>query len=222
MELCGGTHCRATGEIGPFVITHETGVAAGVRRIEAFTGDAAAEWLDARRKTLETMLDALAVPAERAVETLQQLQRETRRLARELEQRKVAAALDTAGTDKAAVPSVVAGVPVITQRVRDLEKAALRSLADSLRDRLGSGVVLLAAENGGKVSLLVSVTRDLTARVHAGNLVKALAPIVGGRGGGGAHFAEAGGKWPGKIDDAFTAGRTVMSRMLEDRAEDGR
>ena len=106
------------------------------------------------------------------------------------------------------------GVKIVTRRVRDLEKPALRALADSIRDRLGTGVVVLASEANGKVALLVSVTKDLAGRVHAGQMVKAIAPIIGGRGGGRPDFAEAGGKLPDKIDDVFPESRAVMSQML--------
>ena len=108
----------------------------------------------------------------------------------------------------------VHGVKMVTRRVTGLEKGALRSLADSLRDRLGSGVVVLASENDGKVALIVSVTKDLTDRVHAGNLVKAIAPIVGGRGGGRADFAQAGGKQPDRIDALFPESQAEVGRML--------
>ena len=102
---------------------------------------------------------------------------------------------------------------LIARRVEGLEKAALRNLSDSLRDRLGSGVVVLASENDGKVSLVVSVTKDLTSRVQAGRLVKELAPIVGGGGGGRPDFAEAGGKDPSGIDDAAPASARTYSNL---------
>ena len=215
MELCGGTHCRATGDIGPFVITQEGGVAAGVRRIEALTGDGAATYLRARRDTLDRLLDMLAVPAEQAVDAVQRLQAHAKRLGRELEQLKVKAAMGETDPDRGGETSEIGGVKVVTKRVGGLEKAALRALADSLRDQLGSGVVVLAADTGGKVSLLVSVTKDLVERVHAGELVKALAPIVGGRGGGRRNFAEAGGRLPDRIDDVFPESRAILRKMLD-------
>ena len=215
MELCGGTHCRATGDIGPFVVTQEIGVAAGVRRIEALTGDGALAYLRARRLTLDGLLDALAVPADQAVDAVQRLQTDTKRLGRELERLKVEAAMAETGPELGGETSDVAGVKVVTKRVSGLEKAAIRALADSLRDQLGSGVVVLAADTGGKVSLLVSVTKDLVERVHAGELVKALAPIVGGRGGGRKDFAEAGGRLPDKIDDVFPESRAIVGKMLD-------
>ena len=218
LELCGGTHCRATGDIGPFVITQESGVAAGVRRIEALTGDAAVSYLRAQRQTLDGLLDALAVPADQAVDAVRRLQGQTKRLGQELERLKVKAAMDNGGTDQTGETVDVEGVTLMTKRVAGLEKVALRALSDSLRDRLGSGVVVLAADTGGKVSLLVSVTKDLVERVHAGNLVKALAPIVGGRGGGRRDFAEAGGRLPDKIDEVFPESRAILRKMLDSQS----
>ena len=111
----------------------------------------------------------------------------------------------------------VSGVKLVTRRVEGLEKGALRGLSDSLRDRLGSGVVVLASENDGKVALVVSVTKDLTGRVQAGRLVKELAPIVGGGGGGRPDFAEAGGKDPSKIDELLAAAPKVLEIALNKR-----
>ena len=109
---------------------------------------------------------------------------------------------------------VVKGVKLIARRVTGLEKGALRGLSDSLRDRLGSGVVVLVSENDGKVGLVVSVTKDLTDRIKAGQLVKELAPIVGGGGGGRPDFAEAGGKDPSKIDDLIARAPDVVASLL--------
>ena len=107
------------------------------------------------------------------------------------------------------------GVTVVGRRVSNLEKGALRTLADSLRDRIPSGVVVVAAENHGKVALVVSVTRDLTDRVHAGRVVKAIAPVVGGTGGGRPDFAQAGGRQPDRIAELFPECQAVVRRMLE-------
>ena len=221
-ELCGGTHCRATGEIGPLVITQESGVAAGVRRIEALTGDGAVAHLQDRTATLNAVLEAMAVPSDQVADAVGQLQAHSKRLTREIEQLKIRAAL---GADPAAASNddvwEVDGVKIVTRRVAGLEKSALRALADSIRDRLGSGVVVLASERNGKVALLVSVTKDLAGRVHAGNMVKAIAPIVGGRGGGKPDFAEAGGRRPDKIEELFPESRAVMERMLGETAKTG-
>jgi alanyl-tRNA synthetase len=108
----------------------------------------------------------------------------------------------------------VKGVKVIARRVSGLEKGALRGLSDSLRDRLGSGIVVIASENDGKVALVVSVTKDLTTRVQAGRIVKEIAPIVGGSGGGRPDFAEAGGKDPSKIDDLIARAPDLIATLL--------
>jgi alanyl-tRNA synthetase len=217
MELCGGTHVRATGDIGPFVITEESGVAAGVRRIEALSGIAAVAWIQQQRTALERVVGALNTTPSVAVESVQRLQSESKRLAREIEQLKMKAALGGGGTASAAAadqPIDVAGVKLITKRVAGMEKGALRAVSDALRDRLGTGVVVIAAENDGKVGLVVSVTKDLIGRVEAGRLVKELAPIVGGGGGGRPDFAEAGGKDVSRIDELLARAPDVLRRLL--------
>jgi alanyl-tRNA synthetase len=215
MELCGGTHVRATGDIGPFVITEETGVAAGVRRVEALTGAGAVAHLQTQQAAFAGYLAALGVGADQATDAITKLRAEVKRLARENEQLKMKAALGT-GTGAGETPDevTVGDARFIARRVSGLEKAALRGLADSLRDRLKRGVVVLAAETDGKVTLLVSVSKDLTDRVKAGQLVKDLAPIVGGGGGGRPDFAEAGGKDPSKIDDLLAAARAALTKAL--------
>ncbi len=214
MELCGGTHCRATGDIGLFAVTQETGVAAGVRRIEAVTGEAAVAHVQTQRRTAADVLAALGVSGDRAVDTVKRLQAEARRLARELDQLKMRTALDGSGESQGDDAVSIGDARFIARRVAGLEKGALRGLADTLRDRLGRGVVLLASENDGKVALIVSVSKDLTDQVHAGKVVKAVAPIVGGGGGGRPDFAEAGGREPARIDALLAESRRVVSRML--------
>src|SRR3954471_49040 len=217
MELCGGTHVRATGDIGFFLITEEAGVAAGVRRIEAITGAAAVARAQHDRSALADVLSTLSVTADHAVEALQKLQAEARRLAREVEQLKMKAALSGSPGKAGAAeePIEIDGIKLVTKRVSGLEKSALRGISDSLRDRVGSGVVVLASENDGKVGLIVSVTKDLTSKVQAGRIVKELAPIVGGGGGGRPDFAEAGGKDPSKIDELLARAPDVVRLMLK-------
>jgi alanyl-tRNA synthetase len=219
VELCGGTHVRATGDIGLFVITEETGVAAGVRRIEALTGEGALIWAQRQRSALGGVLAALNSTPEHASDAIQRLQADTRRLAREVDQLKLKLALGGASRSASQGPDEsaqdVSGIKLIARRVEGLEKNALRGLSDSLRDRLGSGVVVIASENDGKVALVVSVTKDLTSRVQAGRLVKELAPIVGGGGGGRPDFAEAGGKDPGGITELLAAAPRVLESHLQ-------
>ena len=215
MELCGGTHVRATGDIGFFAITQESGVAAGVRRIEAVTGDGAVGWYQHQHAALERLAAALNTTPEQGVEIVRRLQADMKRLTRELEQAKLKAALGGSTTGAAQDDMRdVKGVKLIARRVSGLEKGALRGLSDSLRDRLGSGVVILASENDGKVALVASVTKDLTSRVQAGRLVKELAPIVGGGGGGRPDFAEAGGKDPSRIDELLSRAPQTLESLL--------
>jgi alanyl-tRNA synthetase len=213
VELCGGTHVSATGDIGPFVITAESGVAGGVRRIEALTGAGAVEHLQRRETLLADTQAALNAPLHELPEAAARLQAEIRRLTRENAELRLQAAMGGPRTDADDI-SAIGDAKFVARRVSGLDKDALRGLADSLRDRLKSGVVVLAAENDGKVQLLVSVTKDLTSRVKAGQLVKELAPIVGGGGGGRPDFAEAGGKDPSRIDDALRTAKTLVSKAL--------
>ena len=215
VELCGGTHCRATGDIGPFLITQESGVAAGVRRVEAVTGPAAVRLLQERGAMLAGLLQALGTTTAGALAAVHRLQTEAKRLGREVDQLRIRAAMGGGPTGSADGSTVeFDGVTVVGRRVSNLEKGALRTLADSLRDRIPSGVVVVAAENDGKVALVVSVTRDLTDRVHAGRVVKAIAPVVGGTGGGRPDFAQAGGRRPDRIAELFPECQAVVRRML--------
>ncbi len=216
MELCGGTHVRATGDIGCFVVTQEGGVAAGVRRIEALTGAGAVAWLQQQRASLDRILAALNTTADQGVEIVHRLQSDAKKLARDIEQMKMKAALGggTGASGSQDDTRDVKGVKVIARRVSGLEKGALRGLSDSLRDRLGSGIVVIASENDGKVALVVSVTKDLTSKIQAGRIVKEIAPIVGGGGGGRPDFAEAGGKDPSKIDELVAKAPDLIGGLL--------
>jgi len=215
VELCGGTHVSATGDIGFFAIVAESGVAAGVRRIEAFTGAGAVAWAQHERASLGAVLDALHVPAEQAVDAIDRLHAEAKRLTREVSQLKTKMAMGGGAADAGGETVDAGGVALARRRVADLDKDALRNLADSLKAKIKSGVVVLASENDGKVQIVVAVTPDLTARVKAGQVVKEIAPIVGGGGGGRPDFAEAGGRQPEKIDDMLAAAETVVRRLAQ-------
>jgi alanyl-tRNA synthetase len=214
VELCGGTHVSATGDIGFFLITSESGVAAGVRRIEALTGAGAVEYAQGLRSTLAEAVASLSVPQDKAVDAIEKLQAESKRLAREVTQLKTKMAMGGGAGATTDDTVQVNGVTLARRKVADLDKDALRGLADSLKARITSGVVVLAAANDGKVQIVVAVTPDLTARIKAGAIVKEIAPIVGGGGGGRPDFAEAGGKLPEKIDEMLTASEAVLQRML--------
>jgi alanyl-tRNA synthetase len=215
LELCGGTHVGATGDIGFFAIVGESGVAAGTRRIEALTGAGAVAWAQHQRAALASIVDALHVTDAHAVEAIEKLQSEGKRLAREVTQLKTKLAMGGgAATDGDDDTTEVAGVKLARRRVSDMDKDALRGLADSLKAKIKSGVVVIASESDGKVQIVVSVTPDLTSRVKAGQIVKEIAPIVGGGGGGRPDFAEAGGKQPEKIDEMLKASEAVLARFL--------
>jgi alanyl-tRNA synthetase len=171
------------------------------------------EWAQHKRAALARVIDALEVNEDQAVETIEKLQADTKRLAREVTQLKTKLAMG--GTQAAGDDTVeVSGVRLARRKVVDLDKAALRQLADSLKARIKSGVVVIASTNDGKVQIVAAVTPDLTSRIKAGQIVKDLAPMVGGAGGGRPDFAEAGGKQPDKIDDMLEASEAVVARLL--------
>ena len=214
VELCGGTHVRATGDIGVLVITEESGVAAGVRRIEALTGLGALEWIHVQREALAHTVAALATTPSQAVQVAQRLQVDAKRLAREVEQLKMK--LATGGPSESEDIVDVEGVKLVRKQVTGLDKNGLRAVVDQLRNKLGSGIVLvIGRHDDGKVSLVIGVTKDLTSRVRAGGLVKELASIVGGSGGGRPDLAEAGGKDPSKIDELLAAAPGALKRSLD-------
>ncbi len=215
VELCGGTHVKATGDIGLFTIVQESGVAAGLRRIEALTGSGALALHQGHRRNLDAILGALKAPAEQAEAAIERLGAEAKRLAKENSQLKMKLAMDGGGAPAASDDDTIdaGGVKLVARRVQGLDKTALGQLADKLKNRLQSGVVVLASENEGRVSIVVSVTKDLVPNIHAGNIVKKIAPFVGGGGGGRPDFAEAGGKDPAGIDAMLAEARTVVSGM---------
>jgi len=214
MELCGGTHVRATGDIGFFAIVAESGIAAGTRRIEAVTGLGALQWSQQQRAALNRIVDALHANPDHAVDAIEKLQGEAKRLGREVTQLKTKVAMGGGAGLTADDTIEVAGVKLARRKVADLDKEALRGLADSLKAKMTSGVVVLASATDGKVQIVVSVTVDLTGRVKAGQIVKEIAPIVGGGGGGRADFAEAGGRQPEKIDEMLAAAEGALRKQL--------
>ena len=213
MELCGGTHVRATGDIGLFAIVSEGGVAAGTRRIEAITGTESLKAFEEERDIVNALAQALNARPEELLAKTSALQEETKRLARELQQAKMKAAMG-GGTGQADEAAEVAGIRLVAREVSGLDKDGLRTLVDQHRSRIKSGVVVLASPSEGKVSIVVGVTPDLTKKVPAGQVVKQLAPIVGGGGGGRPDFAEAGGKDPSKIGEMLAAARGVVEKMI--------
>jgi alanyl-tRNA synthetase len=200
-ELCGGTHCRHTGEIGLFHIVSETGVAAGVRRIEAQTGSGAFALMKKLESDIRELSELLKVNQSELVAKTRKVMTQLKDKERELEELKLKMA---SGSGVTSTAKTIAGVQVHVQRTDGLDVNGMRALADQLRDKLNSGVVALgAATEDGKVSLLVVVTKDLIVKLKAGDLIKAMAAEVGGTGGGRPEMAQAGGKDPSRLDAAL-------------------
>jgi alanyl-tRNA synthetase len=200
-ELCGGTHCQHTGEIGLFRIVSETGVAAGVRRIEAQTGSGAFALMKKLEADIRELSDLLKVGQSELVAKTRKVMTQLKDKERELEELKLKMASGSAVTSTV---KTIAGVQVHVQRTDGLDVNGMRALADQLRDKLKSGVVALgAATEDGKVSLLVVVTKDLIGKLKAGDLIKVMAAEVGGTGGGRPEMAQAGGKDPSRLDAAL-------------------
>jgi len=201
-ELCGGTHVQRCGDIGVFRLRGESSVAAGVRRVEAVTGIGALEWIRQREESLRQVGALLSGSEEELASKVERLLAQQRELERQLErlQRKLSG---NQSGDLLARVQTVRGVQVVASEVEGADAQRLREIADQVRDRLGSGVVVLASAENGRVNLLAAVTKDLTAKVHAGKLIGQIAPILGGKGGGRPDFAQAGGKEPSKIKEAL-------------------
>ena len=208
VELCGGTHVRRTGDIGFFKIVSESAVAAGVRRIEALTGDAAVTHVQEQEQRLRALADILRAPIADLPERGQQLVAENRRLERALTEARKKLALQGAsgGAGSGVEPKSVGGVRFLGQVLTDVPAKELRGLADAAKRKLGSGVVAFVSVNDGKAAVLVGVTKDLTERIDAVELVRAAVAAVGGKGGGGRpDLAQGGGPQGEKAQEAMTA-----------------
>ncbi len=219
-ELCGGTHTGATGEIGLIKILKEGSVSSGVRRVEAVTGEGSLAHFR-KDHALENYVASMAAhsdstsPADALKLELDKKDAEIKRLARELDQARMKSASAAIGS-ASVVDKVkdVKGVRVLAHRVDNLERAQLRTLVDQLRDKIGSGVVVLGSASNGSVSLIVGVTKDLTSRVQAGKVIAPVAQKVGGKGGGRPDLAEAGGKDAAALDAALDGAYGVVESLL--------
>jgi alanyl-tRNA synthetase len=212
-ELCGGTHVRRSGDIGVFKIAVEQSAAAGVRRIEAITGAAAlADYQHARQilgelgTRLKVNEDDLGAALDRADQTVRQLEKQLETLKR----KGALSKLD----DLIAEARTIKGVKVISAEIESVDRDTMRQLIDSLRQKLGSGVVVLGTKDDGKVALLAGVTKDLTSKLHAGKIVQATAKEVGGSGGGRPDLAEAGGKDTSRLKTALDLVYPLIDQML--------
>jgi alanyl-tRNA synthetase len=202
-ELCGGTHVSRTGDIGLFKIVSEGGVAAGVRRIEAVTGDAAFDYVAETEHRLRDVAGLLRGSREDVEDKVRQLIERSRRLEKEVAQLKDRLASGR-GKDLAADAESVGGIKVVATTVDGADAAALRNAVDQLKSRLGSAVIVLGSTDAdGKVTLVAGVTADATGQVRAGDLVNHVARQVGGRGGGRADLAQAGGNLADQLPSAL-------------------
>jgi len=214
MELCGGTHVHRAGDIGLFKIVSESGVAAGVRRIEALTGAAALEYVEQNEALLKELAGLVRGSREDVRDKVREQLERTRSLEREIRALKDRLASGQ-GLDLAAAAVDVAGVKVVATKVDGADAGALRSAVDQLKDRLKSAVVVLASvESAAKVVLVVGVTADQTSRIKAGELAGAVAAQVGGRGGGRPDFAQAGGSKPEALDAALESVQEFVRARL--------
>ncbi|HZW93348.1 MAG TPA: alanine--tRNA ligase [Candidatus Eremiobacteraceae bacterium] len=232
-ELCGGTHTGATGEIGLIKILKEGSVSSGVRRVEAVTGEGSLAHFrkdhelekvvsafsiptpsqKTRRDGAPSSEEILASPAEALKAEMEKKDAEIKRLTRELDQARMKSASSSTANIGDKVKDVK-GVKVLAHRVDNLERAQLRTLVDQLRDKIGSGVVVLGSASNGNVSLIVGVTKDLTSRVQAGKVIGPVAQKVGGKGGGRPDLAEAGGKDAAALDSALDGAYAVVESLL--------
>ena len=213
VELCGGTHVERTGDIGVFKITHEGGVASGVRRIEAVTGAGAMEWIDANQRTLGDLAGMLRSTPDQAAAKVEQLLKRTKDLEKELAAAKQALVTGQA-TDHTDAVEEIAGIKVLATRMDGADAKTLRDAVDKFKDRLQNAIVVLGSVDDGKVRLAAGVTRNNTDKVRAGDLIKPVAEQVGGKGGGRPDFAQAGGTDPSKLDQALKSVSAWVAAQL--------
>jgi alanyl-tRNA synthetase len=211
-ELCGGTHVHRSGEIGLFKLNFEGGVAAGVRRVEAFTGEGALDLIRAYEARLSEIGNLVRSSADDAVDKVKKLLERQKELEREIDKLR-------GQFEKDQIPELLAkqqalnGSTILISQVDGVDAKQLRDLSDQLKEKLGSGVIVLASAGDANVNLVATVSADLTKKFHAGNIVKELARMVGGGGGGRADFAQAGGKEPGKIAAALQRAEELVRQV---------
>ncbi|HMF57469.1 MAG TPA: alanine--tRNA ligase [Pyrinomonadaceae bacterium] len=219
-ELCGGTHVRATGDIGLFKITSDESIASGTRRIRAVTGVDALMRFQETEALVDHVANDLRASRQDIPATINRLQEELKRSRREMDELRLKIATGAIGASGSNGDEAreISGVRVLAREANGLDAAGMRQLSDKFLAQIKSGVVILGRSNDGKVSLIVRTSDDLTKRVPAGQVIKELAPIVGGRGGGKADMAEGGGSQPEKLDEALQASYQIVERMLGSNA----
>lgn len=217
-ELCGGTHVRATGDIGAFKITSDEAIASGVRRIRAITGLDAFERFREDEVLISKSLGVLKTQRDQLPFAIEKLQEEVKRTRKEIDELKLKIAtgsIDSGDAKDSADSRDVNGVKVLAKLVEGLDANGVRQLSDTLLARLKSGVVIIGRKEDEKVGIIVRVSDDLTNKIKAGNVIKELAPIIGGKGGGKSDMAEGGGNLPDKLGDAIDASFAVIERMVD-------
>jgi alanyl-tRNA synthetase len=215
-EFCGGCHVNRTGDIGLFKITSDRSLAAGVRRMEALTGRGALAYFQTIEDAAHQLQQQLNVRLEDVPAQLRTMQERQKTLEKELKQYKLSAAAGSTSIQggEASLKLQIGGVTLLTRRADDMSGGDLRNLADTLRSQVKSGVVVLGSVTDGKVTLLTAVTKDLLDRVNANTMINKLAPIVGGKGGGKPDLAQAGGKDPGKLNEAIEHASQALREVL--------
>ena len=211
-ELCGGTHTKASGDIGLFKIVSESGIAAGVRRLEILAGRRAYQVVKKEEQSLREISQMLKASDPDIVGRVERLMNQLRDTEKELDRLKHRMQTSQAG-DIIGEARDMGGVKVLVKRADGMDPKELRDFGDKLRDKLGSGIFALGSAKDDKVSLIVMVTKDLIPRFHAGNIIKQMAPILGGTGGGKPDLAQSGGKDPGKLDAALEALYEIVKKI---------
>lgn len=220
-ELCAGTHVRRTGNIGMFKIIHEGGVAAGIRRIEALARGALLEHIRQEDATIRSIGELLKAKPGEELPRVERLLAQVKELEKEISRLKDRLASQATGDILSDVREI-AGVKVLAVRMDGTDVEALRAVADRLRQKLGTAALLLASASQGKVTLLCALTKDIAGkRLHAGELVKAVAKVVGGGGGGRPDMAQAGGKETGKVEEAMDLFYRLVEKALAPKPEEG-
>ena len=213
MELCGGTHTRMTGDVGLFKIVGESSIASGIRRIEALTGFGTYVRLEEDEMLLDEISHTLRAPRTDLTRAITRLLDQHRQLESELDVLKRKAAKSQV-SNLAEAQREVKGISVISQKVDGVDASMLRELAEHTGSKIGSGVVVLGLASNGKASLVAVVSPDLQNRLHAGKIIKRVAELVGGSGGGRPDFAQAGGKNPEKLDGALQAVYNIVAEFV--------
>ncbi len=212
-ELCGGVHVDRVGDIGFFKITAETGIASGVRRIEAVTGEAAVNWVEEKEQQLDSLAQLLKSSRDEVNSKVEQLIQKLKEQEKQLTQLKGKMA-SQAGSDLSSQAEDIGGVKILAAKLEGADSNTLRDTLDQLKNKLGSAAIVLASEEGGKVKLIAGVTKDLIKKIRAGDLVNIAAAEVGGKGGGRPDMAQAGGSNPAAIPKALEAAKGWLQEQL--------